>query len=253
MMKALIVDDEPNSCEVLQTLLEKYHPGIYILPSCNSAHEALIAIRQQTPDVVFLDVEMPHMNGFELLEQLQDVSFNLIFTTSYDKYAIKAIRFSAMDYLLKPIDREELQQAIQKLQRTPAGNNLNEQLGLLLQKMQQPAASMRKIAMPTFEGLQLIDIAHIIYCASASNYTTLYLKQQQKLTVSRTLKEIEEMLDEYSFTRVHNSYLVNLDEITKYIRGEGGYLVMTDNSHVDVSKSRKDALLRKLQPGRTAG
>lgn len=250
-MKALIVDDEPNSCEVLQTLLQRYHPSVQVLHNCYSASEALAAIRTHAPDVVFLDVEMPHMNGFEMLEQLGEISFHLIFTTSYDKYALKAIRFSALDYLLKPIDREELQTAVNKLTRRPQ-KQLTEQLELLLQKMQQPASTLRKIAMPTLEGLQMIDITTIIYCASASNYTVLYLKQQQKLTVSRTLKEIEEMLDEYTFLRVHNSYLVNLDEITRYIRGEGGYLIMTDQSKVDVSKSRKEALLRTIQPGKQA-
>lgn len=248
-MKALIVDDEPNSCEVLQTLLEKYFPSVQVLDSCYSAAEALMSIRLNRPDVVFLDVEMPRMNGFEMLEQLNGTPFHLIFTTSYDKYAIKAIRFSAMDYLLKPIDREELQAAMEKLLRRPQ-NHLMEQLDILLQKMQQPGNPLKKIAMPTLEGLQMIDISNIIYCASASNYTTLHLKQQQKLTVSRTLKEIEEMLEGYSFTRVHHSYLVNLDEITKYVRGEGGYLVMSDGANVDVSKSRKESLLRRILPNK---
>jgi two-component system LytT family response regulator len=248
MLKAIIVDDEPDCCETLSMLLERYCPEVAVTAVCSSGAAALLTIPEQKPQLVFLDIEMPHMNGFQLLEQLPAIDFELIFTTSYDQYAIKAIRFSALDYLLKPVDREELRQAVQKVvkrQQPP----LPQQLEILLQKLHQPATT--RIAIPTLEGLQMIPVASIISCRSDSNYTTLYLKDKQKLTASRTLKEVEEMLEGLSFLRVHQSHLANLDEVTRYVRGEGGYLVMSDGSTVDVARSRKDLLLQKLQPKRS--
>jgi two-component system LytT family response regulator len=245
MITATIVDDEPYCCESLAALLEKYCPDVKILDICYSAASALQSIREQKPEVLFLDIEMPHMNGFELLEKLPAINFKLIFTTSYDQYAIKAIHFSALDYLLKPIDREELQRALQKVLNNVA-NPLPQQIEILLQKLQHPTVSINKIAIPTMEGLQMILVDSIISCSADSNYTILFLKNKQKITASRTLKEIEEMLDDYSFARVHHSFLVNLNEVEKYIKGEGGYLLMSDGTTIDVSRSRKEILLKKL-------
>jgi two-component system LytT family response regulator len=247
MLNSIIIDDEPFCCEVLSTLLERYCKDINVVAVCNSGTEALKVIHKLHPDLVFLDVEMPIMNGFDMLEQLPDIHFDLIFTTGYDQYALKAFRFSAIDYLLKPIDREDLQKAVQKvIQRS--SKPLAQQIELLLQKVHQPAAAINKIAMPTIEGLQMIPVDSIISCESDSNYTVLLLKNKQKTVVSRTLKEIEEMLEGHSFARVHHSYLVNLNEINKYMKGEGGYLVMSDGSIVDVSRSKKELLLKRLLP-----
>lgn len=245
MINALIIDDEPYCCEVLATLLERYCPEVRVLAACPSGKEALKAIREGQPSLVFLDVEMPNMNGFEMLECLPAVNFHLIFTTGYDQYALKAIRFSALDYLLKPIDREELQAAVQKVvqqSQRPAA----QQLELLLQKLKPASAPVNKLALPTMEGLQMVAIDSIVSCESDSNYTIVLLKNGQRLVVSRTLKDIESLLEEQPFARVHHSHLVNLNEVEKYVRGEGGYLVMSDNSVVDVSRSRKEALLKKL-------
>jgi len=249
MIHALIVDDEPDCCDVLVMLLEKHCPEVHIEAVCHSAKEALAAFARHRVQLVFLDIEMPHMNGFELLQQLPHTHFELIFTTSYDQYALKAIRFSALDYLLKPVDREELKAAVKKA-AARLQSPLPQQLEILLQKIHQPPARINRIALPTMEGLQLIPVDSIISCASSSNYTTLALKDAHKLVVSRTLKEIEEMLGEYGFFRVHHSYLVNLNEIRKYIKGEGGSLIMSDGSSIDVSRSKKEALLRTLQPPR---
>ncbi|HMH23600.1 MAG TPA: LytTR family DNA-binding domain-containing protein [Puia sp.] len=247
MIKAIIVDDEPDCSETLGLLLERCCPQVQVVAICNSGAQALREITSQQPDLVFLDIEMPHMNGFQLLEKLPSIAFDIVFTTSYDQYAIKAIRFSAMDYLLKPVDREELKIAVEKVSRRKQPP-LPQQLEILLQRLHQPTAS--KIAIPTMEGLQMIPVESIITCASNSNYTTLHLKGQQKITASRTLKEIEEMLDGLSFLRVHQSSLVNLNEVSKYVRGEGGYLVMSDGTSIDVSRSRKESLLVRLQPKR---
>jgi two-component system, LytTR family, response regulator len=247
MIKAMIVDDEPNCCKTLSALLERWCPEVEVIAICKNGIEALASIREFSPDLVFLDVEMPKMNGFEMLEQLSSVNFHLIFTTSYDQYALKAFRFSAIDYLLKPVDREELQKSVQKvLQRLHAP--LPQQLEILMQKIHQPAVSINKIALPTMDGLQMIPIDTIISCESDDNYTIFLLKDKKKIVVSSTLKEIEEILEDHSFVRVHRSYLVNLNEIDKYLKGEGGYLVMSDGSTIDVSRSKKEVLLKKLLP-----
>ncbi len=250
MIEAIIVDDEPFCCSSLAILLQRYCPEVKVAGIYHSGGDALQAIPKQQPQIVFLDIEMPGMNGFEMLEKLPEINFEIIFTTSYDQYAIKAIRFSALDYLLKPVDREELQKAVQKvIQRSHYP--FPQQLEILLQKINQPISSTQKIALPSMEGLQMIDVNSIISCASDSNYTTFMLKNKQKVIVSRTLKEIEEMLEEYSFSGCIIHYLINLNEIDKYIKGEGGYLIMSDGSTIDVSRSKKEALLNKLRPNKT--
>ena len=248
-IKAIIVDDEPDCCESLATLLERFCPEVRITAICNSGQEALTAIQEIKPHLVFLDIEMPYMNGFELLEKLPVIDFELVFTTSYDQYAIKAFRFSALDYLLKPVDREELQKSVKKV-GSWMQNPLPQQLEILLQKINHPNNSIHRIALPTMEGLQLVPISSIISCTSEGNYTIFFMKDKQKIVVSRPLKEAEEMLAEYSFLRVHNSHMVNMNEINKYMKGEGGYLVMSDGSIVDVSRSKKEILLKRLLPDR---
>ena len=246
MITAIIVDDEPYSCESLATLIERYCPDVKLLDICYSGADALKAIQEQVPTLLFLDIEMPGMNGFEMLQQLPSINFSIIFTTSYDQYAIKAIRFSALDYLLKPVDREDLQTAVRTATES-ARHSLPQQIEILLQKLKQPTIAINKIAIPTMEGLQMLFVENVISCSSDSNYTVLQLKNKQKITASRTLKEIEEMLEDYSFLRVHHSYLVNLNEVEKYIRGDGGYLIMSDGSYIDVSRSKKEILVKKLQ------
>jgi len=249
MLKAIVVDDEPNCTESLCTLLGRYCPEVELSAVCNSGASALKEISLHQPQLVFLDIEMPHMNGFELIDKLPEIKFDLIFTTSYDQYAIKAIKCSALDYLLKPIDREELKKAVQKVvhrQQPP----LPQQLEILLERLHQPVTAHLRIAIPTMEGFQMIPIESIISCTSESNYTHFHLKNRQKITACRILKEIEEMLEGRCFVRVHNSYLVNINEIHKYVKGEGGYLVMSDETCIDVSRSRKELLLQRLKPTR---
>ncbi len=249
MIKAVIVDDEPYSCDTLSTLLERHCPEVEVIGICNSGKAALEKIPYLQPQLLFLDIEMPHLNGFQLLEKLNEHNFKLIFTTSYDQYAIKAIRFSAIDYLLKPIDPVELKQAVQKA-ILYTFQSLSQQLEILMHKLQYPSTPVTRVAMPTMEGLQLIPVSDIISCFSDSNYTTLNLKDNHKLVVSKTLKEIAEMLEDHSFCRVHNTAVVNLNHVTKYIKGEGGYLMMSDGSSIDVSRGKKELLLKKLQPSK---
>jgi two-component system LytT family response regulator len=245
MIKAILIDDEKHCRETLSIQLEKYCPEVQLLAQCSSAEEGLQAIARLHPDVVFLDVEMPLMNGFEMLGQLQEISFELIFTTGYDSYAIKAIRFSALDYLLKPIDKDDLKKAVAKLSRK-TGHILTQQLDILLSKLENKGVNLQKIALPTLDGFELVPVANILRCESDSNYTNVHLKTGRKIMVSRTLKEIEELLEGPSFLRVHHSHLVNLNEITRYVRGEGGYVILSDNSSISVSRNRKEAFLQRF-------
>jgi two-component system, LytTR family, response regulator len=245
MLNAIIVDDEPHCCKTLESLLRRYCPEVSVIATCANGVDASQAIRQLNPGLVFLDVEMPKMNGFEMLEQLHEINFHLIFVTSYDAYALRAIRFSAIDYLLKPVDREELQIAVQKVVKRMQAP-LPEQLRIILEKIQHPSASSGKIALPTMEGLQLIPVRSIVSCEANDNYTTLTLKNNKKIVISCTLKVIEELLEDHSFIRVHRSFVVNLDEVEKYVKADGGYLVMSDGSEILISRNKKEELLKKL-------
>jgi two-component system LytT family response regulator len=244
MINAILVDDEMHCLDTLSILLEEYCPEVQILEKCTSGKAALLAIKQKSPNLVFLDIEMPVMNGFELLEHFHDIPFAVIFTTSYDQYAIKAIHFSALDYLLKPIDPKELVAAVQKVQRLKNLPSL-EQFQVLLNHVQNKGSNFTKMAVPTTEGYELIDTEDIMRCEADDNYTHIYLKSKNKVIACRSLKEIEAQLKGYPFfIRVHHSYIVNLNEVKKYVRGEGGYVIMSDNSTVNVSRSRKEALLK---------
>lgn len=249
MITAIIIDDESYACQALITLLKKHCPDVNVVDTFLDPRKAVSVIESIKPQLVFLDIEMPHLNGFAFLEQCEPVSFDVIFTTSYDQYALKAIKVSAMDYLLKPVDAAELKTAIQRYRDRKAPVS-REQFEILLAGLQKSTSAASRIALPTMEGLQIISLDNIIYCTSSSNYTILTLRDKQKLIVSRTLKEIEEMLDQHRFLRIHHSHVVNLDEIKKYFRGEGGTVLMSDGSSVDVSRAKKEILLKKLVPGK---
>jgi two-component system LytT family response regulator len=242
MIKAIIVDDEKLSRNALSVLLHKHCPAVKVLAECGSAAEGLKAIKEHHPQVVFLDVEMPLMNGFEMLQQLETISFEIIFTTGYDAYAIKAIKFSALDYLLKPIEKDELIKALAKVHHS-FQHPLPGQLDILLQQLGSKPIALQKIALPTLDGFKLVSIENILRCESDGNYTHVFLKKGEKLLVSRQLKEMEDLLEGHPFLRVHHSHVVNLNEITQYVRGEGGWVVMSDNTTINVSRSRKEALL----------
>lgn len=247
MIRAITVDDEKHCLDTLDILLQENCSDVKVLERCTSAKQAIVAIEKHKPDLVFLDIEMPFMNGFELLEQFTEIPFSVIFTTSFNQYAVKAIHLSALDYLLKPIDPADLIEAIKKIEKRTQFPS-QEQIKILIDRMQEKKSVFHKIAVPTAEGFELIPYELLIRCEAEDNYTHLFLKDKRKLTACRTLKEMEEHLAAFSiFTRVHHSYMVNLNEIVKYVRGEGGYLVMSDGATVSVSRSRKDALIRLFE------
>lgn len=244
MIKAVLIDDEMHCIKTLSMLLKEYCPDVQVMDKCLDAVTGLQAIEKYKPDLVFLDIEMPHMNGFEMLEQFSQINFAVIFTTGYDQYAIKAIHCSALDYLLKPVEPKELMNAVKKVaeQRYLP---LAEQFQMLLKKINGISSGFNKIAVPTAEGFELIPADQVLYFEANDNYTHLFQKNKNKIIACRTLKEMEEQIQDFSFfVRVHNSFMVNLNEVIKYVRGEGGYLIMSDGSTVNVSRSRKDSLLK---------
>jgi two-component system LytT family response regulator len=250
MIKAIIIDDELHCINTLIMLLKAYCPGVSVIAECQSPIDGKNAIETLKPDLVFLDIEMPEMNGFKLLEQLNDISFALIFTTGYDQYAIKAIKFSALDYLMKPIDPNELMGAVKKV-REQRHLPFAEQFQMLLKQIYDKNNQFNKLAVPTSDGFELISIDQLMWCNADDNYTHFYLKNKTTITACRNLKEVEELLRGFDyFIRVHHSHIVNLKEVTRYVRGEGGYLVLSDGTSVNVSRTRKDMLLNTFLPNR---
>jgi two-component system LytT family response regulator len=219
-----------------------------VVGSVNSVKDAKDLITELQPDVVFLDVEMPHQNGFELLKLFDKINFDVIFTTAYEQYALKAIKFNALDYLLKPFSVKELQDAIQKCVSRRQGQ-VNEQhtspIEVFLQNMKTLHQTHKKIALPTINGLVFTPVQNIVRCESTGNYTRIFFTDKKNLMVSRPLKEFEELLTDVDFFRVHNSHLINLQQMQSYIQGEGGFALMSDGTQVEVSRRRKADFLKK--------
>jgi two-component system LytT family response regulator len=247
MIRTIIIDDEMHCIDRLTGLVKEYHADtIEILGACKTAEEGLRAIQTLRPELVFLDIQIHDTIAFDLLRQIGEIDFEVIFTTAFDKYAVEAFRFSAIDYLLKPIVPEELQQSVKRLEKKIAKDETAQKLDTLFHNFKNIQGASRRIAVPVMNGLVFIQVSDIIRCESAINYTTLFLKDKQKLTVARTLREFEELLTNANFYRVHNSHLVNLAYIKNYNKGKGGILTMTDNSQVEVSTRRKDDFLKRL-------
>lgn len=243
MIKAIIIDDISQAVELLRSDLANYCPEVEVIGDASSVVSGTKLLKQSAPDIVFLDIELQDGTGFDILEILGDISFKVIFTTASDEHAIKAFRFSAIDYLLKPINPEELQQAVAKFKDSTKDSK--ESIDLLLDTVKERSGP-RKLALHTLDKIQVTEIQDIVRCESSGNYTTFYFSDKQKLLVTKTLKEYEKMLDEYGFIRVHQSHLINGNHIKEYIKTEGGYLVMKDGSHVSVSIRKKPMVMKLL-------
>jgi len=247
MIRTLIIDDEQHCIDRLQKLLQDYHPEtIRLLGTYSDAAAAEESIRILRPDLVFLDIQIGATTAFDLLKNIGEPAFELIFTTAHDKYAVQAFRYSAIDYLLKPIDATMLGESIGRLEKKIAGHETARKLDALFHNLKNLQGPSRRICVPVVNGLIFIQVSDIIRCQSEINYTTLFMKDKQKLTVARTLREFEELLADANFYRVHNSHLVNLAYIRSYHKGKGGFLTMIDNSQIEVSTRRKDDFLKAL-------
>ncbi|GAB2782085.1 LytTR family DNA-binding domain-containing protein [Rhabdobacter roseus] len=247
MMKAILVDDEKHCTESLDILLKAYCPAVEVVGKYNRAEEALEAIGRNSFDVLFLDIEMPVYNGFELLNRVAKQNFDVVFTTAYDQFAVKAFKYSAFDYLLKPIDADELVKCVEKLSEKKSQSDVQSQLSFLRSILDRDRFQPQKIALPTTVGVEYVEIADIVRCESDSNYTRIFLNNQNPILICRTLKEVEELLENSNFARIHHSHLISLDHLRKYVRSDGGYVIMSDGSELTVSRSRKDVLNNLLK------
>ena len=243
MLRAILIDDEPDCIRLLFLQLKENCPQVQVLGQYTNSEEGLQAIRSQNPDLVFLDIEMPGINGFTLLEQLGEITFSLIFITAYNEFALKAFRFSALDYLLKPLDNHELQEAVRKAEkRQQIDHRQLEMLRAQLQGGKHP----KKIAVPYQNGVLFVELNELVYCEADSNYTKLFLTSGKNYLLSKTLREVQEVLEERNFLRVHRQYLVNLDHIKTYHKGEAAYLLMQGDISIPVSKNQKERLVQKF-------
>lgn len=246
MPKAIIVEDELHARQFLSNLITEYCPELTLLALASDVEEGVAAIKEHKPDIVFLDIEMQTGTGFDLLLQFPAPDFEVIFTTAYDHYAIKAIKFSAIDYLLKPIEIEELQQAVKKItdKKTSSGNQ--EALQMLLKNLQAPPKADPSITLATSEGLEFIPLQQIIRIEASGPYSYFFLKNNKKIMVSRNLKEYEMMLSDHGFFRAHNSHIINIREVKRMVKTDGGYAVMSDDSKIGISPKKKDDFMQQM-------
>ncbi len=245
MIRTVIIDDEAFCIESLQYRLAENCADVQVVATCKNATEGIDALRRLKPDLVFLDINLPDLDGFRLLEQLDDPGFQVIFVTAYDAYAIKAIKVNALDYLLKPVDEEELVLAVARFKQRQQGSHLR-QLQQLLQTIQPGARENSRIALPTIRGQMFVSLNDIIRLESESNYTRFYLADKTNVLVSRTLKEYELLLGDHDFVRVHNSSMINLLHVKEYYKGKGGTILMADGMEIEISVRRKQFLLEKF-------
>lgn len=243
--KAVIVDDELPSLQNLEFKIKEFCPDVKVVATFQRPEDAIAHLSSHKPDILFLDIEMPRINGFSLLERFPEFSFDVIFTTAYDHYAIEAVRQGVFDYLVKPINVTELQKAISRLAQKTTIKPTNR-TELFVDGSQDGYSQKNKISITTTDGIDFYKISDIIYIESSSNYCKLYLLGGQKILATRLLKEFEELLARYRFFRIHHSYLINLNHLKKYIRGDGGQVVMSDDTLLDVSRRKKEEFMKLL-------
>lgn len=243
-MKVAILDDEVHCVEGLVLNLSQLFPTAEIVYKGTRPLEAIDALKKVKVDLLFLDVEMPGMTGFEFLEHMTPMNFDVIFTTAYSQYAIKAFKAKAVNYLLKPLDESELEEAVNRWCESRKREATSQNLEDLLEYLKKEGSLRNKIAVPVSDGYEFIEIDEILYCQSQNNYTFLFLKDNKKVILSKTLKEFELLLEKYYFLRIHKSFLINPNYIKKYNRNDGGYLIMTNGEAIPVSRNRKDLITR---------
>jgi two-component system, LytTR family, response regulator len=246
MLQVIIVEDEPRGRETLKNLLTEYCTDIEIAGMAGTVKEGIDVIRNRRPDLVFMDIELHSGTGFEILENVDRFDFEVIFTTAFENYAIRAIKFSAIDYLLKPIDISELREAVEKARQRRELNLQNNKLWNLVQNFNRQKDDQKIITLSTADGFEFVEIADIVKLEADGAYTLFFIKPNRKLLVSKNLKEYETLLTEYNFYRVHHSCLINLNEVEKYVKSEGGYIVLKDGSTANISQRRKEKFLELM-------
>lgn len=246
MITAVLIDDDGNLREGMKAMLQIYAPEIEITGEADSVKTGIELIETAKPDIVFLDILMNDGSGFDILERLNHkfgkITSHIIFITAHEKFAIKAFRFSALDFLLKPVDPDDLQSVLRKIKAVIHQDHDNKNIGLLLENIQKKPGGFKKIALSTSDGIHLFEIKDIIRCEGEDNYTKFYIKDHRTVLISKTLKEYEELLKDQNFERIHQSHLINLNELRSYVKKDGGFVVMSDESQLPVSQRKKDRL-----------
>jgi len=246
MIRGIIIEDEKHSRETLRSMLDRYCKNVQIVAEAESYRGGLEVIREHQPDVIFLDIQMPDGSGFRMIEELDEINFEIIFTTAFDQFAIKAIKYSALDYLLKPIDPEELVRAVRKVETKISSQQVNQNIQVLLDNIKSREADPHKIVLSTSEKIHIIETDQIIRCESDNYYTNFFLSDGKKILVSKTLKENEALLSDHNFIRPHKSHLVNVKYIKGFLRIDGGYIEMTDGSKIPVSRRKREKIIEVI-------
>ena len=247
-MKAILVDDEPDGIRTLRKLLERHCPEVEIVSTASNAEMARQQIHELHPDVVFLDIQMPGKTGLELLTDISDKHFEVIFVTAHNEYMLQALQYSAADYLLKPVDEDRLIDAVQRVEKRLAAEKKEERTKVLLHNLAESGnpAAMR-LCLPTLKGFIVLKLDEIIYCEAERSYTIFHLEGKKTVTVSKPLLEYDSLLKDTTFLRIHKSFLINLHHVKEYHRGEGGLVIMSDNAEIEISRRKKDQFLMKIK------
>lgn len=246
-MRAIIIDDEKRARETISNIIRLYCPSVEVVAEADDINSATEVISKHKPDIVFLDIKMPGGSGFDLLKQLGKINFKLVFITAYEEFAVKAFKFSALDYLLKPVNPDELIAVVEKAESQIEKDNTSIKFESFITNLQNITREVKKIVLKTSDSIYVINVPDIVRCEADRNYTSFLLNNGKKILVSVTLKEYDDMLNSYRFFRAHQSHLVNIDYIDSYEKKDGGYLIMKDKSHVPVSVRKKETLLSFLE------
>lgn len=250
MLKAILVDDEKISRDILSDYLARYCTDVQLLAQCDSVQSGLEAIERHQPDIVFLDVEMPKGNGFDLLEQVKDIRFETVFVTAFDNYAIQALNYSAAYYILKPVSIDELVAAVEKIKAQKEKQDAGLHTKVLLENIRARSLDQHKIVLPLQDGFEVVSLKDVVHCEAHDNFTDFHFVSKHKMMICRTLKFYEELLADSGFVRVHKSHLVNLEHVQKYRKGKGGQLTMSNGAVIDVSPNKKEELMQYFEKGK---
>jgi two-component system LytT family response regulator len=246
MITALLIDDDKHLRKGLKALLDRYTNDIAIIGEAESVKTGIAAIEKLKPQVIFLDIHLTDGTGFDILERLANangkINAHIVFISAHEKYAVKAFKFSALDFILKPVDPEELQNTIAKIKDAVGKTNSFDHIDLLLENIRKKVDNYKRIALSTSDGIHLFDVADIIRCEAKVNYTQFFIKNHKPVLIAKTLKEYEELLSEHGFERIHQSHLINLSYLKSYIKTDGGYVIMADNTNIPLAQSKKDKL-----------
>ena len=248
MVRAILVDDEPRGINTLKKLLHDYCPAIKIIAECTDADDAKEKIELLAPQLIFLDISLPGKNSFDLLAELKEINFEIIFVTAYNEYALQALHYSAVDYLMKPLDEDLLVEAVKRASKRIALNNINNNVASLLHNVEKRHSPQdMKLCIPSLKGFQVVDLKDVLFCEASSSYTNFHFADKPIICTAKTILEYEELLKDANFVRLHKSFLVNLLHIKEYLRGEGGSVILSNGKELEVSRRKKDMFLAKMK------